>query len=194
MRLLDRTAHSPTSYRRRKRPLESVDLAVLHQTGTPRMDPTTPALDRVRAHLLVLDDGEVRLLHPLDVYMRYGSSVWNPRCVTVEVRANLPTRYTGKGKPVWWRPDLAGADTIEAKHAQVRAVREVLAWLRQELPALRYVGAHRQVEAGKGGCPGPDLWRECGEYARRVLGYELVATDARGKALPSEWVAEPTLP
>lgn len=194
MKIVDRTAFAPPDVRVRTRRLEEVDLVCLHQTGTPPRDPRSPRLDLTAAHLLVLDDGEVRLLHPLLTRMRVGSRWWNSRCVTVEVRANLPTRYTSKGEPVWWRPDLAGTERIEEKVPQVRAVRELLKWLRGELPAIKYVGAHRQIEAAKPGCCGPDLFSECAMYAVQQYGYQVAPTDPRGLELLPTWTRAPRIP
>lgn len=190
---IDRIAHSPREYRVRTRQPHEVDLVVLHQTGTPPTRKDAPILDRVRAHVLVLQDGEVRLLHPLLTRMRYGSSTWNSRCVTVECQGNYPTRYTTAGEPVWWSPDTAGAHRLSDHPAQVQAVRDVLSWLKGEIPGLKYIGAHRQIQAAKGGCCGPDLWSECGEYALTHLGYKLVNTDKAGKDLPSTWRQAPEM-
>lgn len=190
---VDRTEHSPQEYRVRTREPREVDLVVLHQTGTPHTRKDAPILDRVRAHVLVLSDGEVRLLHPLLTRMRYGSSIWNQRCITVECQGNYPTRYTTAGKPVWWSPDTAGAHNLADHPEQVQAVRDVLAWLPTQLPQLRYLAAHRQIEASKGGCCGPDLWRECGEYALEHLGYTLMTTDKGGSDLPDTWRRQPTM-
>lgn len=79
-----------------------------------------------------------------------------PTCsssITVEVRGNFPTRYRATGAPVWWRPDLAGADRLEDRPAQGQAVREVLRWLQAELPAMRRMrhvgGARARVRTGE---------------------------------------------
>lgn len=191
LNLVDRTGSSPGSYRVRERAPSEVDLAALHQTGTPP-GLGDALLDRTRAHALVLDSGEVRHLHGWLTRLRYGSGPWNARCVSVEVRANLPGRYW-RGEPRWagsCPPERWDADS---RRAQVLAARALLARLRDELPGLRYVGAHRLVEAGKGGCPGPDLWREVGEWALSALGLELAPTHARGRALPDDWRREPTI-
>lgn len=185
MEIVDRTSTSPKDYRRRIRRPEEVDLVVLHQTGTPILGASI--IDRVKAHILVRQTGEVRLLHPLLAHLRYGSSLWNKRCVTVEIEGNYPTRYNPNGSPVWWSPETVGAHVLSEHPEQIQAVREALAWLRGELPSLRWIGAHRQIQASKGGCPGPDLWRECGEWALRELGFELVATAPTGKEIPDSW-------
>ena len=187
MQIADRTGQSPRQYRARTRRPEEIDLVVLHQTGTPEMDPDAQILDRVKAHVLVLQSGKVRLLHPLLARLRYGSSLWNRRCVTLEVQGNYPTRYNPDGSPVWWSPETAGAQVLGDHPEQIQAVRDVLAWLKGELPSVRFIGGHRQIQASKGGCPGPDLWRQCGEFALRELGYELVPTAPTGKDIPDSW-------
>ena len=187
MQIADRTLASPLQYRVRTRGPEEVDLVVLHQTGTPEIDPSAPILDRVKAHILVLQSGEVRLLHPILARLRYGSSTWNSRCVTVEVQGNYPTRYTEAGKPVWWSPETVGAQVLAEHPAQIQAVRDVLLWLKKELQHLRWIGGHRQIQAAKGGCPGPDLWRQCGEWALREGGYDLIPTAPAGLDIPDSW-------
>jgi hypothetical protein len=87
---VDRTHDSPEAYRVRERRPREVDLIVLHQTGTPRpVNPAAPGLDRVKAHALVLDSGEVRQLHPWLARLRYGSGVpvW---CRTIMREAAFP--------------------------------------------------------------------------------------------------------
>lgn len=201
MLITDRTAHSPAEYRSRMREPAEVDLVVLHQTGP------IFRTDDVKAHALVLPNGEVLQLHPWLARLRFGSSLWNPRCITIEHAAYLPGRYQG-GQPVWWRPkppdgwrgtaaewraewDRRHPPDTEPQPAQVEASRELLRHLRDTLPALRLIGAHRQVQAGKGGCCGPDLWRECGEWAIDETGYELVETHPNGSDLPPDWRAPP---
>lgn len=209
--VIDRTADSPTSYRIRERDPTKVDTVWLHQTGTAPGLPESTLL-RTRAHALVLEGGEVLHLHPWLARMRYGSGPrGNPRGVNIEHRANLPGRYRG-GEGRWWRPPAPSgwqgtADEWRAecdrrlppehwnpdgRRAQVLASRALLRRLRDELPALRFVGAHRLVEAGKSGCPGPNLWREVGEWAIRELGLWLAPTRG-GLDLPPSWRRAPEI-
>lgn len=193
MNLTDRTPHAPGRYRLRERDPSEVDLAVLHQTG-PIFAP-----DKVRAHFLVMPTNEVLMLHHPLARLRYGSSTWNARCVTIEHAAHYPGRYTAAGVPKWaaWnekaKPACAPRARLEDFEEQVHASRALLTHLRAELPSLRFVGAHRQVQAGKGGCCGPDLWREVGEWAVRVLGLELVDVAPTGSPLPADWRQAPTI-
>ena len=192
---VDRTHDSPEAYRVRERRPREVDLIVLHQTGTPRpADLAAPGLDRVKAHALVLDSGEVRQLHPWLARLRYGSGAWNSRCISVEHRANLPGRYH-RGEPRWWRPDLVPPEAWSAdeRRAQVLASRDLLRLLVAELPAVRFIAPHRMVQAGKGGCCGPDLWREVGEWAIRELGLVLPQPHEGGSALPPTWRGTPEI-
>lgn len=191
--MIDRTADSPASHRIRTRDPDEVDTVWFHQTGTASglLDAT---LVRTRAHALVLEAGEALQLHPWLARMRYGSgSRGNPRGINIEHRANLPGRYH-RGEGRWWRPDLVPPERWcpDERRAQVLASRALLRVLRAELPALRFVGAHRQVEAAKAGCPGPDLWREVGEWAIREIGLELAPTRG-GRDLPADWRRAPEI-
>jgi hypothetical protein len=194
--LVDRTAHAPTDFRGRIREPGEVDLAVLHQTAVGRAlwDEDSTAWDRVRAHLVVLPSGAVHLNHDPLVRLRYGSRWWNTRAVTIEIAGNYPTRLDSQGRPVWWSPERMGQDRIEDAPEQVHAARAVLAWLRSRYPSIRLLGAHRQIEQAKAGCPGPSVWREVGEFALRELGFELVPTDPRGLDIPTTWRAAPLIP
>jgi hypothetical protein len=191
--VIDRTADSPAAYRIRTRDPDEVDLVVLHQTGTGPLSDATAV--RVKAHALVLDAGEVVQLHPWLSRMRWGSGPGgNGRGVNVEIRANLPGRYVGSAGR-WWRPDLIPPERWDAaeRRAQVFAARDLLRVLRDSLPALRYVCPHRTLQKGKGGCCGPDLWREAGEWAIAVLGLELLPAGPRGSGPPPAWRTEPTI-
>lgn len=188
--MIDRTAETPLVYRIRTRDPAEVDLVVLHQTG-PRFDPL-----RLKAHALVRADGEVVQLHPWLARMRYGSGpIGNSRGVNVEIEANLPGRYhRGEGR---WAQEPRDVWDADARRAQVLAARALLAALKAELPALRYVCAHRTLQGGetsrrRAGCCGPDLWREVGEWAVAELGLELLPTAPGGLDLPDDWRRAPT--
>lgn len=195
-RIVDRTARAPAKFRGHLREPAEPDLAVLHQTGVGRSiwAEDSPAWDRVRAHFVVLPSGEVRRNHDPLVRLRYGSRWWNPRAVTIEIAGNFPTRLAAGARPIWWNPKRMGQDRIAERPEQVHAARALLAHLRSVLPGLRYLGAHRQIEAAKAGCPGPDVWAEIGEFALRDLGFDLAPTDPRGLAIPDTWRADPTIP
>lgn len=196
LQLIDRTAYAPAEIRGRLRQPDEVDLAVIHQTAVGRAlwSEESTAWDRVRAHIVVLPSGTVHLNHDPLVRLRYGSRWWNPQCVTIEIAGNYPTRLDAKGRPRWWSPERMGQDRIEDAPEQVHAARAVLAWLRSRCPSIRLLGAHRQIERAKAGCPGPSVWREVGEFALRELGFELIATDPRGLDIPSTWRAAPLVP
>ncbi len=193
MDLIDRTAHAPAEFRVRVRRPGEVDLVVLHQTAVGRAlwSEGSTAWDRVRAHLVVLPSGAVHVNHDPLVRLRYGSRWWNPRCVTIEFAGNFPTRVDAADRLYWWSPERMGKDRIEDAPEQVQAARALLAWLRSRYPGIHLLGAHRQIEAAKAGCPGPSVWREVGEFALRELGFELVATDPRGRDIPAGWRRAP---
>lgn len=195
-RIVDRTAHAPAKFRGHVRAPAEADIAVLHQTAVGRhlWGEESPAWDRVRAHFVVLPSGAARRNHDPLVRLRYGSRWWNPRAVTIEIAGNFPTRLDAHGRPIWWNPKRMGQDRIAERPEQIHAARALLAHLRATMPALRYLGAHRQIEQAKPGCPGPDVWREVGEFALRELGFELAPDDPRGLAIPDTWRTDPTIP
>ena len=125
LRLVDRTACSPASYRVRERAPGEVDLVVLHQTATPP-GVAESALDRTKAHALVLDSGSVLQLHGWLERLRFGSGPWNSRCVTIEHRANLPGRYH-LGSPRWAGKVAREEWSAEGRRAQVLGARALLA-------------------------------------------------------------------
>lgn len=87
-----------------------------------------------------------------------------------------------------------GQDLAPDRPEQIHAARALLAHLRATMPALRYLGAHRQIERAKAGCPGPSVWAEIGEFALANLGYQLAPTDPRGLDIPDDWRTDPTIP
>lgn len=184
--IADRTAHAPAGYRVRERAPREVDLVVLHQTGTGPL--SEEAADRVKAHVLVRADGRVLLLHPLRARMRYGSGPWNARAVNVELEGLFPGRLDGRGRPVWWTGGPSARDRLADRPEQVAAALAALAWVRAELPSVRLLGGHRQVQgATRGGCPGPDPWRLVAAPALAGLGFSLVETAPTGKDIPENW-------
>lgn len=194
--IVDRTAHAPASYRGRTRAPDEPDLACLHQTAVGRdlWPEDSPAWDRVRAHYVVTPAGSIRCNHEPRIRLRYGSRWWNPRAVTIEIAGNFPTCFDAHGRPVWWSPERMGQDLAPERPEQIHAARALLAYLRATMPALRYLGAHRQIERAKAGCPGPSVWAEIGEFALAHLGYQLAPTDPRGLDIPRDWRTDPTIP
>lgn len=187
----DLTGLAPARYRVGPRDIDSIDVVVLHQTGfTWRRD--NPMWARVRAHYAIHRDGLVDLLTPAGVRMRYGSGHVNRRCVSIEHEGNYAQSYDDASRPTYYKPDKFGADVLDDAPAQVEASRALLRHLRESLPGLRFVAAHRHIERAKPGCPGPDLWREVGEWAIRELSLEEFPVDG-GRPLLSTWRGTPRI-
>jgi len=146
----------------------------------------SPGWDRVAAHLVVKRSGAVQMNHDPLARITVGSGpLWNPTCVTVEFAGNLPTSVAPDGSWRWWKPETHGRDLLTPE--QVEAGRALVGWLRERLPALAEVGAHRQVSRAKAGCCGPQVWREVGSWAVASGGLRLAATAPSGLDIPETW-------
>lgn len=181
-RISDRTDRSPIGYRVRVRRLSEIRAVVMHQMGVGTWAENNPMFDRVRAHFVVLPSGLVLQLHPISQRMRYGCGHGNESAINIEFAGNFPTSYSN-GKPVYWKPEKFGRSVLSP--AQIEAGRALLAWLAGQVRGLQ-VGAHRQLEEGKPGCCGPDLWREVGQHAVDVLGLGEMPTNG-GLDIPDDW-------
>ena len=182
---------APPGYRVGPRALASIDLVVLHQTGFVwKRD--NPMWAKVRAHFVIHRDGLIDALTPVATRMRYGSGHVNRHCVSIEHEGNYPQAYDAAGKPTYYKPAKFGRHVLDDAPAQIQASRALLRHLRTSLPALRFVAAHRHIERGKPGCPGPDLWREIGQWSIRELGLEEFPVDGGRPLLPT-WRGEPRI-
>lgn len=181
MLVRDWTDRSPASYVIRPRRLAEVRVAVLHQTSFEwRRD--NPMWARVKAHDVVHRDGLVTELHPITARMRYGCGEGNRFAVNIEVEGNLPLEYRD-GEPIYWRPETYGRSILT--DPQIAAARELVTWLRGQVPGLM-VGCHRQIELDRSGCCGPDIWRHVGQWAVDELGMVEMPV-AGGRPIPDSW-------
>jgi N-acetyl-anhydromuramyl-L-alanine amidase AmpD len=188
LQLIDLSDRSPREYRVRHRGPSEVRAVVLHQTAFSGWAADNPMWCRVRAHFVVRQDGSVLMLHDPTVRMRYGSGPCNAQGITVEHEGNLPS---AAGK--WWKPEKFGRDQLADHPGQVRASRELLRMLVGQYPSLQRVVAHRRISKLKANCPGPDLWREVGEWSIRELGLVEVEPLESGSPLPDSWRGEPRM-
>lgn len=188
-RLRDLTMLAPPGYRVRPRRLAEVRAVVVHQTGFEWRE-ANAMWSRVRAHFVVHRSGLVSQLHSITTRMRFGSGLANAWCVTIEHEGNYPLDYRG-GAPLYWKPEKFGRSVLADAPEQVEASRALLTWLSGQVPGLQ-VGAHRQLDELKSGCPGPDLWREVGEHAIDVLGIAAMSTTG-GLDIPDAWRREPRI-
>jgi len=189
-RLRDLTDRAPQSYVMRPRRIAEIRAVVLHQTGFDTWRESNPMWARVRAHFVVHRSGLVTQLHPITARMRFGAGHANPWAINIEHEGNYPLGYRD-GAPIRFKPEKYGATVLTDAPEQVTAGRELLAWLAAQVPGLM-VGAHRQIEALKSGCCGPDIWREIGQFAVDTLGMpELPVTG--GLEIPDDWRGEPRI-
>jgi len=162
--LVDLRGQAPAEYIVRDRPAEEVTAAILHQTAFSGWKPNNPNWAKIKSHFVVRRDGKVQINFDPTKRLRYGSNKANAFGITIEHEGNYPN-----AAGVWWEGDKFGEDHVEDAPAQVAASRRLLEILSERYP-IEHVYAHRQWDAGKTNCPGPDLWREVGEYAVKQLG------------------------
>ncbi len=160
-RIIDRTAHSPKSYRVGKpRDMKKVYALVLHQMAFSRgNDPTR--YDKVKSHFAILPDGKILQLHP-EAALLMASNGFNTGSVAVEFAGNFPnTRGT------CWAADRFGCHKVTKE--QIEAGRHLIRHLIRTM-GLTHVLAHRQSSASRENDPGPDLWYHVGQWAVDTLG------------------------
>lgn len=179
MDVIDLTAEAPNSYRIRTRKPEEITTLVLHATGFA-WKASNPMWPRVRAHYCVRRDGSVLMNHHPTVRMRYGSGVANSYCITIEHEGN-PVNEHGRA----YKPEKFGVHA--ATREQVAASRALITSLSEQYPSILYVSAHRHISKLKSNCPGPELWRECGEWAISELGLTEADVLEGGSTLPGAW-------
>lgn len=184
------TAITPTSKRHGKRP--KLWALVLHQMGFSRgSDPMR--YKGVTAHFIVLPDGTIAQLHPIDSYL-YAANGFNAGSVSVEFAGNLPKASRSTDPEDFYHPEKNGRDQLT--RAQVAAGRLLVDRLSEAFSRrgwkLTTVLAHRQAVENREIDPGPDVWGNIGQWAieKRGLsdggaGFHL--PDFGGKPIPSKW-------
>lgn len=182
--LVDLRGKAPADYIVRERPAEEVTTIVLHQTGFGGWKPDNPNWAKIKSHFVVRRDGKVQVNFDPTKRLRYGSNKANAHGITIEHEGNYPS---ADGK--YWEGDKFGEYVLAEAPAQVAASRRLVELLSERYP-IENINAHRQWDAGKTNCPGPDLWRAVGEYAVHQLGL----TDGGpgwhaegGLAIPETW-------
>lgn len=182
--LVDLRDKAPADYVVRERPAEDVTAVVLHQTGFSGWKPDNSNWAKVKSHFVVRRDGKVQINFDPTKRMRYGSNKANANGITIEHEGNYPS---ADGK--WWEGDKFGEDHLEDAPEQVAASRRLIEILSERFP-IEHVYAHRQWDDGKTNCPGPDIWREVGEYAVHQLGLSDGGAGWHaegGLAIPETW-------
>ncbi len=183
--IIDMTGEADQSRRMGERNASSVDAVVLHQMGFDRGSKAAPYL-RVKAHFIVLQNGIIAQLHRFKDYL-HSSNELNSRSVAMEFAGNFPS---DRGR--WWHPS---GTTANARHdrehhmspTQVSAGLYLVKYLAMN-HGIRFVFAHRQAGTHHN-CPGPEIWFNIGEPARRMGlsdgGYNYKLGD--GRPIPDSW-------
>jgi hypothetical protein len=181
--ILDLTPKTPRAYRIRNRMSARIDSAVLHQTAFSRGSLPDLYLN-VHAHFVVMPDGGILQLHPIDAYL-VASSAFNDDAVAIEFVGNFPNE---RGQ-YWVGDGTAGRHVLSPQ--QIGSGRDLLRYLRDTY-TISFVFAHRQgeKESARGNCPGPDIWYNVGEWAVRELGMSDGGKgykEGNGSPIPDSW-------
>ncbi len=193
--------------RRGLRTLGMVDAVVLHQTAMSRG--STPDLYlNTNAHFVVLPDGKLLQLHPVDVTL-WASNAFNDVGIAIEFVGNFATF-----KGVYWAESGKAPLKSTLSQQQISGGRDLVSHLKNTYD-LDFVFAHRQgfIRADRTGyvselrqgsvpgthsiyyndrenCPGPDIWFNVAEWAITNLGLSDGGKDyalADGDPIPPEW-------
>ncbi len=184
--IVDRTAFTDKKHRIMTRASAAIDTVVLHQLSYSRGG-VVSAYDTVVAHFVVLLEGIILKLHPIDAYLA-ASSALNDYSVSIEFAGNLPNENN-----YYW-PGNSGRHVPTAE--QIAAGRDLVRLLNEQY-GIGYIHAHRQGEGVVNGvghdrtnCPGPDIWYQIGEWAVAELGMDDGGKDfkeGRGLTIPDAW-------
>jgi hypothetical protein len=180
--IIDLTSRTPVANRIRTRLPNWVDAVVLHQTAMSRGNTPENYLN-VNAHFVVMPDGRVLHLHPVEAYL-HASSAFNAVGIAIEFVGNFPD---ARGN--YWEGAKYGRHTLTAQ--QISAGRDLLRHL-VDTHDIAFVFAHSQGEAAnlRGNCPGPDIWFHIGEWAVSGLGLSDGGKDYKegaGSPIPGNW-------
>lgn len=190
MEIIDRTSFTAahTHNRAGKAILDSppvraigrVDTVMLHQTDyrSDTFGNDVAAYDPTIAHFVVTPNGTALHLRALNARV---SGPLSARAVQIEVAGDFPSETGRLGSEV-------------PRPQQVRAVRDLLAWLHAVLlpQPLRHIYAHRQFSSTRirhYNCPGPHLWRSIGVWACAELGLSSNRV-GEGLPIPPEWESD----
>ncbi len=170
---------------------DNVWAIVLHQAAVSRgSDPWK--YRKFIAHFVIVPDGTVVQLHPIDSYIAASNGL-NNGSVSVEFAGNLPAVSQSTDPDDFYKPDKFGMNQLTP--AQVEAGRNLIFNLKHNVfPhrgwTLDNVLAHRQSHGGKPMDPGPDIWGNVAGWAVNELGMGWGGPDftvGSGKTIPDVW-------
>jgi len=186
----------------RTRSLSDIDAIVLHQTGywqRSRGNDVT-AYDHTIAHFVVLPKGGV-VLQVRDLEVRLNNVI-PTHGVHIEIvgcfnsdsfDCNAYRRNQARGRlRTGGRVGASLRSRAEVPHlTQIQATRRLIAALVSHDPIMGQINcilAHRQVTTmggGRANCPGPHIWYNLGEWARRE--WHLSTNCHRAQPIPASW-------
>ncbi|VAW58301.1 hypothetical protein MNBD_GAMMA08-827 [hydrothermal vent metagenome] len=178
--IVDRTAYSPESKRKKVRDIDDVYALVLHQTGFSRGN-IIGKYNRVTAHFVILPDGRILQLHPLTAYL-WASNGFNKGSVAVEFVGNFPS---DRGK--CYKPEKFGCHKVTDE--QVQTGQKLIKYLVKKI-GLTHVLAHRQSSGSRGNDPGPEIWSRVGQWGVDEHGLNDGGAGFKtksGRAIPESW-------
>lgn len=183
------------------RSLSDLDTIVLHQTGywqSIKGNDIT-AYDYTIAHFVVLPNGGVLQVRDLETRLNnvaptHGIHIEIVGCFNSDsfdcdfYRKNLARGRVGTGGYV----SSAMRSRAEVPHmVQIRSCHRLVAALVSHDPIMGQVNcilAHRQLTTfggGRANCPGPHIWYNVGEWARRE--WHLSTNCHRAQSIPASW-------
>lgn len=136
----------PYAPRLAARPREAVDLAVIHCTELPDLATAREYGERVlypdsgtgnSGHFYVDRDGTLHQWVPLE-YVAHHTRGYNARAVGIEL--------VNRGRFPHWHDSRHQAMNEPYTDAQLEALLALLRWLHAELPALRHIAGHEELD------------------------------------------------
>lgn len=181
-------AQSHHGYKVARRSLASVTGVCLHQTAC-NMGSRVERYDGTGAHVVVAGR-KVIWLHDWTKRV-VAANGWNAGTVSIEING-LFAGVEGDISTVWDDPSTAKRETaMTLDDDSVAASLAALRWIRQGVPGLRVIVAHRQASGNRRNDPGEAIWKRIAIPARDELG---LATPDRftlddGRPIPEAWDA-----
>lgn len=180
--IVDGRATADVTKRWENRPFDPVGVT-LHQMGVSR-SAEPDKLRKTAAHFVVMRDGRVLWLHPLDKRVK-STSYRNS--IQVEVEGNFQST---RGK--WWRGSSGTLPIHTLNPQQAIATRKLLEvlepWLTPNSRGKYLLSAHRMGASleRRGNDPGPEVWTAAAPWALSG-NWELDRLIGEGTMPPDEW-------
>ncbi len=140
------------------RPIAGVTGICLHQTAC-NLGERVERYDTVGAHLCVTRQGKIIWLHDFDRLVCHGNG-WNNGTVGIEIDG-LYAGVEGDPATVWDDPSTPTKEQgQQLTAATCEAVKDVIRWIKGELPQVNALVAHRQASSSRRNDPGSAIWHQ----------------------------------